>query len=156
MRAKVPQPEAPSAPPTAACTCNLWFDPKINGSKPVIGPFKRPGYDDVMKVLRRFLSISFCISALIAATPLAAQDKPDQATPPSPSDQSEPAPIPPPPGKKSPPDVSMEAYGTSNPQCLEWTDSCQTCARDSQNQAACSTPGIACLPGEVSCKAERK
>jgi hypothetical protein len=111
-----------------------------------------------MSMFPRFLLLNLCVSALIAATPLAAQDKPDQMSPPSAPASSEPAPVAPPPlpGKKSPPDISMEAYGTSNPQCMEWTDSCQICARDSQNQTACSTPGIACLPGEISCKSERK
>jgi hypothetical protein len=107
-------------------------------------------------MLPRFFLLNFFASALIAAMPLVAQDKPDQVSPPGPPASSEPAPLPPPPGKKSPPDISMEAYGTSNPQCVEWTDSCQICARDSQNQTACSTPGIACLPGEISCKSERK
>jgi len=108
-------------------------------------------------MLLRFLLLPFCISALIAATPLAAQDHSDKTSAPDALAVSEPAPLPPPPpGKKLPPDISMEAYGTSNPQCLEWTDSCQTCARDSQNQTACSTPGIACLPSDISCNSERK
>ncbi len=50
----------------------------------------------------------------------------------------------------------MEAFGVANPDCLEWTDMCQVCARDAENNFACSTPGIACLPGEASCKSQRK
>jgi hypothetical protein len=110
-----------------------------------------------MTMLRRFLLFYFCFGASIAASQLAAQDTPNK-TPDQSAPAADPAPVepPPPPGKKSPPDISMEAFGTSNPQCMEWTDSCQICARDSQNQSACSTPGIACLPGEISCKSERK
>jgi hypothetical protein len=110
--------------------------------------------------LRLFLFI-LCFGAFCAAAPLRAQETP--ANPPEPAapvapapEASEPAPVPPPPGKPSPPDVSMEAFGVANPDCLEWTDMCQVCARDAENNFACSTPGIACLPGEASCKSQRK
>jgi hypothetical protein len=111
-----------------------------------------------MKTFRHIFLMTFCLFTSSAASPLAAQEPPANAPQTSAEQPSAPpAPVPPPPpGKTSPPDISMEAYGTSNPQCLEWTDSCQICARDDQNRNACSTPGIACLPGDISCKKERK
>ncbi|WP_134496931.1 hypothetical protein [Microvirga pakistanensis] len=36
------------------------------------------------------------------------------------------------------------------PACSEWTDGCIVCARTLQG-LACSTPGIACVPGAPRC-----
>jgi hypothetical protein len=44
--------------------------------------------------------------------------------------------------------VAVQAYGGKNPDCLEWSDGCVTCARGGK----CSTPGIACQPTEILCK----
>ncbi|HXY57622.1 MAG TPA: hypothetical protein VEH76_03485 [Methylocystis sp.] len=45
----------------------------------------------------------------------------------------------------------VAAFGADNPQCLEWTDGCVVCKRLDAATAACSTPGVACLPKETSC-----
>jgi hypothetical protein len=100
-----------------------------------------------------WIALIFCLFA--AAAPLGAQDAPKG--PPAQASPAAPEPVPPPPPAKTyPPDIPMEAYGTANPDCMEWTDECRTCLRDAQNRIACSTPGIACLPGDISCKAPRK
>lgn len=52
---------------------------------------------------------------------------------------------------KPPLQLSLPAWGESRRDCLEWRNGCQTCARDPQGAAACSTPGIACTPGEPVC-----
>jgi hypothetical protein len=36
------------------------------------------------------------------------------------------------------------------PTCAEWTDGCIVCQRTDEG-LACSTPGIACVPGERQC-----
>ena len=54
------------------------------------------------------------------------------------------------------PRVSVQAYGTQNPQCLSWTDGCVLCTSDATTGASqCSTPGIACQPRGLHCKAMR-
>jgi hypothetical protein len=35
--------------------------------------------------------------------------------------------------------------------CLEWTDGCRVCARQTDGGTACSNVGIACLPQTVRC-----
>lgn len=52
---------------------------------------------------------------------------------------------------KPPVKLSLPAWGEAKRECLEWRDGCQTCTRDPQGRAACSTPGIACTPGEPVC-----
>jgi len=37
--------------------------------------------------------------------------------------------------------------------CREWSDGCMVCRRDSAGTPACSTPGIACVPGPLRCLA---
>jgi hypothetical protein len=49
--------------------------------------------------------------------------------------------------EKLPEAVVVQSYGEKNPACLEWSDGCVICVRGGQ----CSTPGIACQPGEISC-----
>jgi hypothetical protein len=51
--------------------------------------------------------------------------------------------------------LSLEGFGAGNPTCLEWNDGCATCRRDAPGAANCSTPGIACQPTELLCKARR-
>jgi len=55
----------------------------------------------------------------------------------------------------SPEPASMEGFGKVNPTCLEWSDGCAVCRRDEAGQDRCSTPGIACQPGEVVCRASK-
>jgi hypothetical protein len=50
-------------------------------------------------------------------------------------------------------ELSLQAFGSKNPTCVEWNDSCATCRRDSSGEAHCSTRGIACQPKDVVCKA---
>lgn len=72
-----------------------------------------------------------------------------------PTDAPDPAPIPDAP--KSPPDGAATAqnYGARDPDCLQWTDACRTCARDEKGATQCSTPGIACTLGSVTCKVKK-
>jgi len=51
--------------------------------------------------------------------------------------------------------TAIYAYGAGNPDCLEWTNACQVCKRDDSGTAQCSTSGIACVPGEMVCRATR-
>jgi hypothetical protein len=49
-------------------------------------------------------------------------------------------------------DASLQGYAVQAPQCLEWSDGCAVCARDSATAAAhCSTPGVACQPDPIRC-----
>ena len=49
----------------------------------------------------------------------------------------------------------VQAYGTVNKECAIWGDGCVTCARGARAAApSCSTPGIACQPGPVTCHGE--
>ena len=112
-----------------------------------------------MTLLFRLLTLLLCLGTL-AVAPLAAQETPQKEPSPKETPATEPAapeqvPEPPVPMHKVPINIPMEAFGTANPECLEWTDSCRTCARDAENNISCSTPGIACLPQDVACKKER-
>jgi len=101
--------------------------------------------------LSRLPFIMLCLATL-TASPLAAQETQQKETP-----AKEPAvPEPPLPMQKIPLDIPMEAFGTAHPECVEWTDTCRSCAKDAQNRVSCSTPGIACLPEDITCKKERQ
>jgi len=54
--------------------------------------------------------------------------------------------------EKLPEAIAVQAYGEQNPACLEWSDGCVICVKGGK----CSTPGIACQPGEISCKKPEK
>ena len=47
--------------------------------------------------------------------------------------------------------ASLQSFGVANPTCMEWSDGCAVCKRDESMH--CSTPGIACLPVEIACRA---
>lgn len=47
-------------------------------------------------------------------------------------------------------------FGADKADCLEWSDGCVTCRKQADGEAACSTPGIACLPTEPSCTRLRR
>ena len=47
------------------------------------------------------------------------------------------------------------SYAAKNPDCLEWTDACIICKRGEVGKAACSTAAIACVSGDMVCKAEK-
>jgi hypothetical protein len=67
------------------------------------------------------------------------------------------------------PALTLQNFGGHNADCLEWTNSCAVCRRLAGQPAragrpwsrrggvkfACSTPGIACLPGELVCLQKR-
>jgi hypothetical protein len=46
---------------------------------------------------------------------------------------------------------SLQGFAAAHLECREWDDGCATCQRDSAIH--CSTPGIACQPREIACKA---
>lgn len=46
---------------------------------------------------------------------------------------------------------SIGGWGAAHPKCLEWSNGCQICARG-ERETACSTPGIACVPGVIVCR----
>ena len=55
-------------------------------------------------------------------------------------------------------DTAPEAaisYAAKNPSCIEWSDACIICKRGEGDKAACSTAAIACVSGEMMCKAEK-
>lgn len=47
------------------------------------------------------------------------------------------------------------SYAAKNPNCVEWTDTCIICKRGDGGKAACSTAAIACVSGDMVCKAEK-
>jgi hypothetical protein len=48
----------------------------------------------------------------------------------------------------------LRTYGDKNAACLEWSDACAICKRGDDGKAQCSTVGIACVSGDIVCKAE--
>ncbi len=48
---------------------------------------------------------------------------------------------------------ALMTFVAANPDCQSFTDGCQICRRLTQNQLACSTPGIACSKGAWACQA---
>jgi hypothetical protein len=52
--------------------------------------------------------------------------------------------------------TSMEGFAAAAPLCLEWSDGCAICARDGSGAVHCSTPGVACQPGPIACRREKK
>jgi hypothetical protein len=66
-------------------------------------------------------------------------------------DAAQPAPAQPrPEPSETAPDDAF-AFGRANPDCREWTNTCQACVRDDKGAAQCSTPGIACQPSPSVC-----
>jgi hypothetical protein len=51
--------------------------------------------------------------------------------------------------------ASLEGFAAAAPFCLEWSDGCAVCARDDNNVAHCSTPGVACQPTAIACRREK-
>lgn len=45
----------------------------------------------------------------------------------------------------------VATFGEDNPSCREWSDGCIVCAKRKDESPACSTRGIACVPGSVAC-----
>jgi len=53
------------------------------------------------------------------------------------------------------PRQTIYSFAGENPDCAEWTNACQTCTRDDKGAPVCSTPGIACTPGQIVCRAQK-
>jgi hypothetical protein len=49
--------------------------------------------------------------------------------------------------------AAVQAYGAHDPGCAQWSDGCVTCRR-AETGIACSTPGIACIPGPNVCRSK--
>ena len=71
---------------------------------------------------------------LLAAALFAATAHADQTPAPNPEEQA-----------------NLQSFAASHPACKEWSDGCAVCMRD--EAVHCSTPGIACQPTEIRCKA---
>ena len=50
---------------------------------------------------------------------------------------------------------TLAGFGAGNPDCAEWTNACQICARDVAGAPQCSTPGFACVPGPMVCSVRK-
>jgi hypothetical protein len=59
------------------------------------------------------------------------------------------------PGAGKMPFPGVLAFGDRNPSCREWSDGCVICLRGADG-SHCSTPGIACQPGQLRCKQSAK
>jgi hypothetical protein len=71
---------------------------------------------------------------LLAAALFAATAHADEAPAPDPKEQA-----------------SLRGFADTHPACAEWSDGCAVCKRGMA--VYCSTPGIACQPAEIVCKA---
>jgi hypothetical protein len=49
-------------------------------------------------------------------------------------------------------ELSLQTFAEINQNCREWTDGCSVCQRGKTDYGRCSTPGIACEPGEIVCQ----
>jgi hypothetical protein len=47
--------------------------------------------------------------------------------------------------------ASLQGFAATHPTCVEWSDGCAVCRR--AMSVSCSTPGIACQPRDITCKA---
>jgi hypothetical protein len=47
---------------------------------------------------------------------------------------------------------AVQAFGSQNPTCVEWSDACFICRRGEDGSVSCSTAGIACTPQEIVCR----
>jgi hypothetical protein len=71
----------------------------------------------------------------------------------APAHADEPKATPIPPATTGP--ATVFTYARENPECSEWTNACQTCTRDEKGAPQCSTPGIACTPGVLTCRVKK-
>ncbi|MEZ5849427.1 MAG: hypothetical protein R3D68_02090 [Hyphomicrobiaceae bacterium] len=70
------------------------------------------------------------------------------------ADQQSPPAVPVLPGAAAPAPGSLEAYLKDRPACTRVANGCETCVRDASGHARCSTPGIACQPGQWACNGD--
>ena len=52
-------------------------------------------------------------------------------------------------------DAQLLDYARDNPNCIGFTDLCQTCIRHSDQSIRCSTPGVACVRKSLTCTQQR-
>jgi len=78
------------------------------------------------------IRIAFALSLALASSLAAAEDA--AQAPASPSEQARET-------------IAVQAWGSANRSCPEWSDGCVVCTQD-----GCSTPGIACTPREITCR----
>jgi hypothetical protein len=53
-------------------------------------------------------------------------------------------------------DAQLDEFARTNPDCISFTDLCQTCARTADRNIECSTPGIACIRQPWTCTLQRQ
>ena len=51
--------------------------------------------------------------------------------------------------------TTLQKFGRDMAACMEWSDGCSLCIRLAAGEGKCSTPGIACQPGPVTCRVEK-
>jgi hypothetical protein len=85
----------------------------------------------------RLLPIGVVAAVLAGSTSTLAQTQGEAAVP-----------APPPAGRHQRP---IMAYGEENAACLQWTDDCFTCAKQTDGATACSTAGAACVASAIRC-----
>jgi hypothetical protein len=85
------------------------------------------------------VAILFALSASLAA-PTAAAETPTVSTTSAPQDE-----------RQLTEEKAVQAYGSDNETCREWTDGCIICLRGPDRIASCSLPGIACQPHGTAC-----
>ena len=59
----------------------------------------------------------------------------------------------PPPAPGAPlaqPEVTVNNFAVSHPQCRAWNNGCTLC-QQAEKASVCSTPGIACTPKDIVC-----
>ena len=89
---------------------------------------------------------------LMLSAPAHASDT-TPAAPPTEAPQTAPAPVPPPPVPVAP-TPAVTAFAREHPQCAEISDSCIICAVET-DAIHCSTPGIACIKSDLTCKKDK-
>jgi hypothetical protein len=53
-------------------------------------------------------------------------------------------------------DAQLNEFARTNPDCISFTDLCQTCVRTADRNIECSTPGIACIRQPWTCTLQRQ
>jgi hypothetical protein len=84
------------------------------------------------------LPVWVCLGLMLAAGPAAADD-----------------PAPAPTAAAADPGA-VQAFGSQNPTCLEWSDACFVCRRADDGSLNCSTAGIACTPQVIVCRKHKQ
>ena len=87
----------------------------------------------------------------LSAALLATAQAPPQLPAPGPSTLQLPGPPVTADDARPPAPGSLADFVSANPACREISDGCQVCVRGANNNAQCSTPGIACAPTGWQC-----